>query len=450
MNKKDSVNSFEESSFPEIGFDDDDLITWEDRSLSDELIKTKEKSPGMDRPFLVISLVLLLIGLIMVLSASFARGFYLQSQPLRLFLRQSFFAVTGVSFMLITSRISIKFISRFSMQLLLASVVLLFLVPFFGIRSGGATRWLGVGGEHGFFTFQPSEIAKLGVIMGFAQMACKIGPQQMKTFKYGVLPFAIVMGIIAVLLRIQPHLSAIIIITAITAIMMFAGGTRIRWFLIAIAVLIAMVSGFIFFQLRANNANVEFQEITAETIRTGVDMRWLGHGNRRINAWLNPDDSPLGAGFQIRQSLNAVGSGGLLGQGLGQSRQKHLYLPEEHNDYIFAIVSEELGFIGAMLILMLFALLVIRGYWLAMNANDKFGSLITIGITSLLALQVFLNVAVVTNLLPATGISLPLFSYGGTALWLQLVQIGIVLSVSREIPVPQKEEKEKEKKKVMA
>ena len=446
MNKKKSADNFYDQDFPRLGIGEDDFIVWQDRNLSDELIKPKEKSPGMDKPFLVISLVLLIIGLIMVLSASFARGFYLQSQPLRLFMRQSAFAVTGVAIMLVTSRISIKIISRFSMQLLLASIIMLVLVPFIGIRSGGATRWLGVGGEHGFFSFQPSEIAKLGIILGFAQMACKIGHNRMKTFKFGVVPFAIVTGIIIVFLRLQPHLSAIIIITAITAIMMFAGGTRLRWFMIAIAILVAMVSGFIFFQLRAYNPNLEMQDVTAETIRTGVDMRFLGHGNRRINAWLNPDDNPLGDGFQIRQSLNAVGSGGLLGQGLGQSRQKHLYLPEEHNDYIFAIVSEELGFIGAMLILMLFALLVIRGYWLAMNANDKYGSLITIGITSLLALQVFLNVAVVTNLLPATGISLPLFSYGGTALWIQLTQIGLILSVSREIPAPKPSPEEKGKR----
>jgi cell division protein FtsW len=188
--------------------------------------------------------------------------------------------------------------------------------------------------------------------------------------------------------------------------------------------------------MRSSDNNIENGAVSMETIRHSVDFSGMGYEGRRINAWLNPDDDPLNSGFQIRQSLNAVGSGGLLGLGLGQSRQKHLYLPEEHNDYIFAIVSEELGFIGAMLILMLFVLLIVRGYWLAMNASDKYSSLVVIGITSLLAIQVFLNVAVVTNMLPATGISLPFFSYGGTALWMQLVQIGIILSVSREIPPP--------------
>jgi len=326
------------------------------------------------------------------------------------------------------------------MQLLVVSIALLVLVLIIGIRVNGATRWIGIGGENSSLTFQPSEIAKLALVLSFAQMICKLGKEKMKTFKYGVLPFAVVTGIMIVLLRMEPHLSAIIIVTALAAIMMFAGGTRLRWFVLAVTILTSMICGFIFFQLRSTVPDVDIRDMTMETVRNNLDLSGLGYEGRRITAWLNPDADPLRDGFQIRQSLNAVGSGGLLGLGLGQSRQKHLYLPEEHNDYIFAIVCEELGFIGAMLILMLFALLIVRGYWLAMNANDKFSSLITIGITSLLAIQVFLNVAVVTNLLPATGISLPFFSYGGTALWIQLVQIGIILAVSREIPLTREKE----------
>jgi len=422
---------------PEVSFN------WDERDLSNELIAPKQKGPGVDKPMLVITLVLLLIGVIMVLSASFARGLYLHGDPLRLFSRQFIFAVSGVALMFVVSRISIKTVSQWSIQLLLVSIVLLVLVLFIGIRANGATRWIGIGGETSILTFQPSEIAKLAIVLAFAQMICKFGKARMNTFKFGVIPFAVIAGIMIVLLRMQPHLSAIIIITALSAIMMFAGGTRIRWFAIAVAILIAMVSGFVFFQVRAAVPDVHVTDINIETVRENFDIRDMGHGGRRITAWLDPDADPLVGGFQIRQSLNAVGSGGLLGVGLGQSRQKHLYLPEEHNDYIFAIVSEELGFVGAMLILMLFALLIIRGYWLAINANDKFSSLITIGITSLLAIQVFLNVAVVTNLLPATGISLPFFSSGGTALWLQLIQIGIVLSVSREIPIYTEEESDK-------
>ena len=435
MNKKNQVDNYDEMNSPKVSFESEVFLDWTERDLSDELVDTGKRSPGIDKPFLVITLVILLIGVIMVLSASFARGYYMQSDPLRLFTRQLVFAISGIALMMITSQIKVRTISRWSMQLLLVSIVLLVLVLVIGIRVNGARRWIGIGGENSSLTFQPSEIAKLALILAFAQMICKLGKDRMKTFKFGVLPFGIVTGIMIVLLRLEPHLSAIIIVTALAAIMMFAGGTRFRWFLLAVTILAAMVSGFVFFQLRTTVPDVGIRDVSMTTVRENLDLSGMGYEGRRISAWLNPDADPLHSGFQIRQSLNAVGSGGLLGLGLGQSRQKHLYLPEEHNDYIFAIVCEELGFIGAMLILCLFILLIIRGYWLAMNANDKFSSLITIGITSLLALQVFLNVAVVTNLLPATGISLPFFSYGGTALWIQLVQIGIILAVSREIPV---------------
>ena len=160
--------------------------------------------------------------------------------------------------------------------------------------------------------------------------------------------------------------------------------------------------------------------------------RFFGHVQTRINIWLDPWSDAQGGGYQIVQSLYAIGSGGLMGLGLGRSRQKYLYLPEEHNDYIFPIVCEELGFVGAMVVLLLFLLLILRGYWIALHARDRFGMLVVGGLTTLLALQVFLNIGVVTNLLPATGISLPFFSYGGTALLIQLFEMGVILSVSRQ------------------
>ena len=157
------------------------------------------------------------------------------------------------------------------------------------------------------------------------------------------------------------------------------------------------------------------------------------HASSRVQTWLDPFSDTSGDGYQIVQSLYAIGSGGLLGLGLGQSRQKYLYLPEEHNDFIFSVVCEELGYIGAILILALFAVLIVRGYWVAMHARDRYSSLVATGITTLLALQVFLNVAVVTNLIPCTGVSLPFFSYGGTALLIQMLEIGILLSISRDV-----------------
>ena len=437
MSRRSSMESISEYSSQQISYGSDNLMEWDERILSTELVEPKTKKLGMDKPFLLISLVLLLIGVIMVFSASFARAHYTAQGPLFLFTRQTIFAVSGVAIMFVTSWLNVRILSRWSMPILLVSIAMLVMVLLVGNTVNGATRWIGIGaGDNSIFTFQPSEIAKLAVVLAFAQIACKLGTAKMKTFKFGVLPFAVIGGTIIVLLRFQPHLSAIIIITAITAIMMFAGGTGVKWFVIAVAILTSMIVGFIFFQLRTAAPEVDVRDVNMQTIRY-IDFHSMGYEGRRIGAWLNPDADPLGAGLQARQSLNAVGSGGLLGLGLGQSRQKYMYLPEEHNDFIFAIVAEELGFIGAMLILMLFALLVVRGFWLALHANDKFSTLITIGLTSLLAIQVFLNIGVVLNILPATGISLPFFSYGGTALWLQMAQVGIILSVSRNIPVPE-------------
>jgi cell division protein FtsW len=371
---------------------------------------------------------MLLIGVVMVLSASFARAYYVSGEPLGIFMRQLIFAVSGVAIMLVVSRVSVKTMRRWSMHLLIVAVAMLVLVLLVGSEAKGAKRWIGVGGEGGF-TFQPSEIAKLAVIMSFSAMICSFG-KKMKTFKYGVAPFIVIIAVIVGLLVLEPHFSASVIIIALAGIMMFAGGVRLRWFALAGAAALLVAALLILPRLQPAPGDTG----TAHTEESESGGRF-GYAGGRIGAWLNPEADPLDGGFQILQSLYAVGSGGLFGQGLGQSRQKYLYLPEEHNDYIFAIVCEELGFIGAMLILVLYALLIIRGFWLALHAKDRYGSLITTGITSLLAIQVFLNVAVVTNLVPATGISLPFFSYGGTALWIQLVQMGIILAVSREIPL---------------
>lgn len=408
----------------------DGLPHWKTRELADEYTEERKKLTGVDLPFLLLTLVILMIGVIMVLSASFVRASYLSGEPMRFFSRQLIFAISGVALMILTSRVKVSTMSRFSMYSLLFSVALLVIVLFIGIELNGAKRWIGVGE----LTFQPSEIAKLAVILSFAQMICKFGGARMRTFKYGVAPFLAITAIIVILLEREPHLSAAIIITALMVIMMFAGGTRLRWFLLAGLAVAAIAGAVILVNARGQIKDIKTIDFAEQITQIEVGGNRLDYAGGRIGAWLDPDADPLAGGYQIRQSLNAVGSGGLLGQGLGKSRQKYLYLPEEHNDYIFAVVCEELGYIGAMLILMLFTLLIIRGYWLALHAKDRFSALITTGITSLLAIQVFLNVAVVTNLVPATGISLPFFSSGGTALWIQLFQMGIILAVSREIP----------------
>ena len=239
-----------------------------------------------------------------------------------------------------------------------------------------------------------------------AQLICRF-KNKMGTFKYGVLPFAAVAAVIIGLLVLEPHFSASIIIVLITATMMFLGGTRLVWFGAGLA---------------------------AVGIMGAIALTATDYTSDRITAWLDPFADTSDTGYQIVQSLYAVGSGGFSGLGLGNSRQKYLYLPEEHNDFIFAVVCEELGFIGAALILVLFALLICRGFYLAMHCRDRYSALVCAGITALLAFQVILNVAVVTNLIPCTGISLPFFSYGGTALLIQLAEMGIILSISRDIP----------------
>lgn len=373
------------------------------RQVLDEREEVKVRRGGFDLPFFVLTLVILTIGVVMVLSASFARAYYTFDKPLHFFTRQVLFAVTGIILMILVSKFRVATFRKMALPIMVLAIVLLMAVPIVGTVQNGAKRWINLG----FTTFQPSEIAKLAEVLVFAVMICAY-KEKMKTFKYGVAPFGIVVVVLVGLLYLEPHLSASVIIVLIAAIMMFAGGTKAKWFVMAGVLLVA----------------VAYLTVTK-----------LSYASDRITAWLHPEADPGDTGYQILQSLYAIGSGGLLGLGIGQGRQKYLYLPEEHNDYIFSVICEELGYIGAILILLLFALLIVRGFWLALHAKDRFGSLIVTGLTSLLAIQVFLNVGVVTNLLPSTGISLPFFSSGGTALWIQLVEMGIILSVSRDIPL---------------
>lgn len=369
--------------------------------------KDKTKRAGMDISFLALVVILLAIGVTMVLSASFARAYFdpggvTKGKATYYFIRQFIFAALGVAAMIICSRLPVGFYKRFSMPVLIVAVILLMLVPIIGTNANGAKRWIGLGA----FTIQPSEIAKIGIILAFASMICA-RRGRMKSFRYGILPFAAILAAIVGLLVLEPHFSASIINVAIGGVMLFLGGARLIWF---IAAAVAAGGGI------------------------AVLLTMFPYASTRITTWRDPFASTSDEGYQIVQSLYSIGSGGLTGLGLGQSRQKYLYLPEEHNDFIFSVVCEELGFIGALLILTLFALLIIRGYWIALHSTDRYSFLVAAGITTLLAIQVILNVAVVTNLVPCTGISLPFFSYGGTALLMQMAEMGIVLSISRDLP----------------
>ncbi|SFP21458.1 cell division protein FtsW [Oscillibacter sp. PC13] len=376
--------------------------------LSQREQESRELAKGpIDLPFLVLVLLLTGIGLIMLLSASFPSAYYESGNPMAYFYRQAIFAVMGVAAMLLIGKINYQRFRALAKPLLFLSIILLVLVLIphnpIALSANNATRWLGIRGTS--LRFQPSEIAKVAVVIYFSDSISK-KKDKMRTFRYGIAPFAIILVVLAVLVGLEPHLSGAILIMGAGAALMLVGGIHWGWVGAALSAALGMVYVVLFV---------------------------IGYNTSRITYWLNPWEDAQGKGYQLAQSLLTIGSGGLLGVGLGKSRQKFLYLPEEHNDFIFAIVCEELGLIGAAIIMLLFAALILRGYWIALHARDRFGSLLVVGITTLIGLQTFLNIGVVTGLLPTTGISLPFFSYGGTALSIQLAEMGIVLSVSRQM-----------------
>lgn len=372
----------------------------------------------LDLPFLLLALLLLGIGLIMLLSASFPSAQASKSSnydPLYYFKRQAMFGALGLFAMFTVSKINYERFRGLAKLGIIVSIVLLVLVliPGVGITRNGATRWLGIPGIQAG-QFQPSEVAKVGVIVFFAEFISK-KREKMSTLKEGLLPLGLLLAFVAALIGLEPHLSGAILVLGIGAAMMMVGG--IHWGWIAAGVTGLCTGWYVL-------ANTDIVESV------------LKYNVSRLITWKDPWWDIQDKSFQTAQSLITIGSGGLLGLGLGKGRQKFMFLPEEHNDYIFAVVFEELGLVGGTLIMVLFALLIIRGFWLAIHARDRFGSLLAVGVTTQIALQTFLNIAVVTNFIPATGISLPFFSYGGTALAIQLAEVGIVLSVSRQIPAP--------------
>lgn len=369
----------------------------------------------LDLPFLLLVLILLGVGLIMLLSASFPSA-QTEGDAFLYTRRQLGCAVVGLAVMFTIGKLNYQRFRGAANIAIIASFLLLILVliPGVGITRNNATRWLGFPGMGGALTFQPTELAKLGIIVFFAASIAK-KRDKMRTFKEGILwPYGVILIAVAVLVLLEPHMSGAILLVGIGAVMMIVGG--IHWLWVAGGVGLGSLGVYL----------VLFTDL----------MEKIGYNSHRITTWRDPFWDPLDKSFQMAQSFITIGSGGLLGVGLGKSRQKFMFLPEEHNDFIFAVVCEELGLVGATLIMLLFALLIIRGYWLAIHARDRFGSLLVVGVITQIALQTFLNIAVVSGVIPATGISLPFFSYGGTALIIQLAEIGIVLSVSRQIPAP--------------
>lgn len=361
----------------------------------------KKRDPGVDRPFLILILLLLGLGLAMLYSASFAQSLYDTGyeSSLRYFLRQAAFALLGLGAMAGISRIPVSFWYRMAWPLYGISILLLLSVLVFGREVNGATRWLSIGG----IRFQPSELAKFTMILLFARLTREFG-RGAESFRLGVAGFGLALLGILVPLALEKHLSAILLMGMVAVTMMFVAGTKLRWLLGGAA---------------------------AAGIFVVIYISFMGYAGDRITAWLHPEQDPSDTGYQILQSLYAVGSGGLLGLGLGKSRQKYIYLPFQYNDYIFPVICEELGFVGAVGIILLFSAAILRGYWIALRAHDRFSTVLAAGIVTLIALQTVLNLCVVTNLLPSTGIALPFFSYGGTALAMNLGEMGILLQISR-------------------
>lgn len=365
----------------------------------------REFKRPFDQPMLLITIMLLVTGLIFILSASYPKGYYSTSEsigPMTYFFNQLKSVMIGLVVMVLASAFDYRQYHMWGKVLYLISTLLLIAVPFLGTEYKGAKRWL--------FGFQPSELAKISLILVVASMI-SMHPKRIRTIK-GLLPYGVVLGVFILLLVPEKHTSAMLILTMITVVMLTVGGMRL-WYYIPVGVVGA--------------------------IGAVVLYASMAHVRGRFAVWLHPFDYPLTGGWQACQSLIAVGSGGLIGLGIGQSRQKFLYLPEPMNDFIFAVVCEELGLIGAVLVILLFAYFIFRGFWIACRAEDQMGCLLATGITTKFAVQTIINLCVVTGIFPVTGASLPLFSYGGTAMILQLLEIGILLNVSRHIPQSKRE-----------
>ena len=358
------------------------------------------KNP-IDFTLLITILLLLSIGLIMVLSASSPSALSESGNSYSYFYKQAIFAVAGLCMMWVISKIDYRFYQKYAKLAYIISFLLLLAVPFIGTTVNGAKRWIYITDT---LSFQPSEIVKLLMIIFYATILVK-NRDELNKYGKGFIKHLMILAPIIVLLLIQPHFSASIVIIGIVAIMMIIAGCKFWHFLVTGAVV--GVPGIVAL-------------ILLEPYRL-----------ERVTTFLNPWSDATGSGWQIIQSLYAIGSGGLFGVGLGESKQKYLYIPEPHNDFIFSILSEELGFIGCAIVIILFGIFIWRGILIAMKSPDMFGSLMAIGITAQIAIQVIINIAVVTSSMPATGMPLPFFSYGGTSLFILLCEMGILLNISK-------------------
>ncbi len=357
----------------------------------------------LDPTFLILVLVLLTVGLICLFSSSYAYALQNYGNSFHFIKKQLFFAVAGVCIMLFLSNVDYHFYKKFAWIIYFLSVIMLIVVLILPPLQEGFDykRWLKIGS----FSFQPSEIAKFAIILLFSKLIAN-NSKNMKKFSFGIATLGALLALVCGLVVVETHLSATLLIFAIGVSLMVVGGIKARYIAGGAVAGVALGAG---------------------AILSGV----VDYGSTRLAVWRDPWSDVTGNGWQTIQSLLSIGSGGLFGAGLGESRQKYLWVPEPHNDFIFAIVCEELGLVGALVIIALFAALIWRGFIIASRAKDQFGTLMAFGLIIQVGIQAALNIMVVTNTIPNTGISLPFFSYGGTALVMLLAQMGIVLSISR-------------------
>lgn len=367
----------------------------------------KDANRQLDFILLIDVLLMLALGIVMVMSASSPTSLSETGKSYTYVKTQAISAVMGLIGMFIISKIDYKIYKKFYKIIYIVIIILLASVAAIGKSVGGAKRWI----DLGFISFQPSELAKIGLIIFYASLLTNNKERLDKLWGGFFYPIAFLLPVIAILIGVQNHLSATVLIVMIVAIMMLMAGSKLRYFL-SFGMLGAGVGGI---------GLLLYAKIT-------------GSGSFRIQrlvTFLNPFADTQGAGWQIIQSLYAIGSGGLFGVGLGNSTQKYLYLPEAHNDFIFSIIAEELGFVGCVIVIIMFAIFIWRGIIIAMKAPDMFSSLVAAGITTMVGLQAIINIAVVTSSMPNTGMPLPFFSYGGTALLILLCSVGILLNISR-------------------
>lgn len=362
----------------------------------------------IDKPFLVLILVLMVFGIIMMFSASYARALADMGDGFYYLKRQIKWALLGLGVMIVISMMDYHLFANTVIAFFAFGLTwfLSLITIFVGTTTADATRWLDLGP----IQVQPSELMKIGFIIIFAYISSTLFPYFFK-WQASIFPFAIGFALSMSVLVAQRHMSAVMIIAIIGVVMMYVSGMPKRhfWgFMIFAALMGALLVGYM------------------------ISAGDFGYITDRIDSWRDPLSDPRDKTLQTYNSLIAIGSGGIFGLGFGESRQKYLYLPESQNDFVFSVVCEELGLVGALTVIMLFVMFILRGFYIASRCKDRFGMLLATGITIQIGTQAFLNIAVASNAFPNTGISLPFFSYGGSSLLITLAEVGILLSISRQ------------------